>query len=166
MFSSVELFIFQLGVCLSLPQEFENHAWFFPIFVGEILTPPLAVSPHFVKWYYVLLTVNEKKIERKDGECTLKTKRKNVNQVLVLWRLPFVLWYFYACQVLAWLWRRHHYRWKAVKCKPILCAQGLWAGRNLYPAIFAVTLTRSRFFRSHPHVITSYDSQEDVEDLF
>jgi hypothetical protein len=32
------------------------------------------------------------------------------------------------------LWRRHHYRWRATKFRPMLGAQGLWAGRDLYRA--------------------------------
>jgi phage FluMu protein Com len=37
------------------------------------------------------------------------------------------------------LWRRHHCRWRAVKNRPMLGAQGLWAGRDLYLATPAVT---------------------------
>jgi hypothetical protein len=35
--------------------------------------------------------------------------------------------------------RRHHYRWKAAKFRPILGAQGVWAGRDLYRATPAET---------------------------
>jgi hypothetical protein len=40
----------------------------------------------------------------------------------------------------AWLviWRRHHYRWRAAKFRPMLGAKGLWAGRDLYRATSAV----------------------------
>jgi hypothetical protein len=35
--------------------------------------------------------------------------------------------------------RRHHCQWRAVKSSPMLGAQGLWAGRDLYHATPAVT---------------------------
>jgi hypothetical protein len=37
------------------------------------------------------------------------------------------------------IWRRHHYRWRAAKFRPMLGAQGLWAGRHLFRATHAVT---------------------------
>jgi hypothetical protein len=37
------------------------------------------------------------------------------------------------------IWRRHHCRWRAAKFRPMLGAQGLWAGRDLYCATPAVT---------------------------
>jgi hypothetical protein len=37
------------------------------------------------------------------------------------------------------IWRRHHCRWRAAKFRPMLGAQGLWAGRNLYCDTPAVT---------------------------
>jgi hypothetical protein len=36
-------------------------------------------------------------------------------------------------------WRRHHYRRRAEIFRPMLGAQGLWAGRDLYRAVPAVT---------------------------
>jgi hypothetical protein len=46
-------------------------------------------------------------------------------------------------------WRRHHYRWGAVKFRPMLGDRGLWAGRDLYRA--TPTVTRGLgFSRSHP----------------
>jgi hypothetical protein len=45
--------------------------------------------------------------------------------------------------------RRHHSRWRAAKFKPMLGAQGLWAGRDLYRATPAVTRDLG-FFRSYP----------------
>jgi hypothetical protein len=38
------------------------------------------------------------------------------------------------------IWRHHHCRWRAAKFRPMLGAQGLWAGRDLYRATPAVTL--------------------------
>jgi hypothetical protein len=32
------------------------------------------------------------------------------------------------------IWRRHHCRWRAAKFRPMLGAQSLWAGRDLYRA--------------------------------
>jgi hypothetical protein len=37
------------------------------------------------------------------------------------------------------IWRRHHCRWRAAKFRPMLSAQGLWAGRDLYRATPSVT---------------------------
>jgi hypothetical protein len=85
--------------------------------------------------------------------------------------------------------RRHHCRWRAAKFRPMLGAQGLWAGRDLYRATFAVTrglgvsgLIRrtasfSRLLRhtrgcggsiltrilTGPHSVTSYDTRGGVE---
>jgi hypothetical protein len=39
----------------------------------------------------------------------------------------------------SFIWRRLHHRWRAVKFRPLLGAQDLWAGRNLYRATPAVT---------------------------
>jgi hypothetical protein len=89
-------------------------------------------------------------------------------------------------------WRRHHYRWKAATFRPMLGAQGLWAGRDLYRATPAVTrdLGFSSLIRriapfsrllehtrgcgepiltqilTGPHSIASSDTQGDLEDLF
>jgi hypothetical protein len=40
------------------------------------------------------------------------------------------------------IWRRHHCRWKAAKFRPMLGAQGLLAGRDLYRATPAATRDR------------------------
>jgi hypothetical protein len=48
------------------------------------------------------------------------------------------------------IWRRHHCRWREAKFRPMLGAQGLWAGRDLYRATHAVRDTGPQFFRSHP----------------
>jgi hypothetical protein len=37
------------------------------------------------------------------------------------------------------IWRRHHCRWRAAKFRPMLDAQGHWAGRDLYCATPAAT---------------------------
>ena len=43
----------------------------------------------------------------------------------------------------------HHYRWLGCKFRPMLGAQGLWAGRNLYRANTYCD-TGPQFKRSHP----------------
>jgi hypothetical protein len=37
------------------------------------------------------------------------------------------------------IWRRHHCRWRVAKFRPMLGAQGHWAGRDLYRATPAMT---------------------------
>jgi hypothetical protein len=37
------------------------------------------------------------------------------------------------------IWRRHHCRWRAAKFRPMLGAQGLWVGRDLYRTTPTVT---------------------------
>jgi hypothetical protein len=37
------------------------------------------------------------------------------------------------------IWRRNHCQWRAAKFRPMLGAQGLWAGRDLYRATPALT---------------------------
>jgi hypothetical protein len=37
------------------------------------------------------------------------------------------------------IWRRHYCRWRAAKFRPMLGAQGFWAGRDLYRTTPAVT---------------------------
>jgi hypothetical protein len=44
-----------------------------------------------------------------------------------------------AYKSISLIWRRHHYRWRAAKFRPMVGAQGLWAGRDLYRATLAVT---------------------------
>jgi hypothetical protein len=86
------------------------------------------------------------------------------------------------------MWGRHQYRWRAAKFRPMLGAQGLWAGRDLYrvtrhgASAFLVSWTApfcgllrhatgcggsilARILTG-PHSVASYDTQGDVEDLF
>jgi hypothetical protein len=49
-------------------------------------------------------------------------------------------WLFYVpLKNFSLIWRRHHYRRRAAKFRPMLGAQSLWAGRDLYRAPPAVT---------------------------
>jgi hypothetical protein len=90
------------------------------------------------------------------------------------------------------IWRRHHCQWRAAKFRPMLGAQGLWAGKDLYratPAVkrglgFSGLIQRiapiSRLLRhawgcggpiltrilTGPLSVAFYDTQGDVEDLF
>jgi hypothetical protein len=66
------------------------------------------------------------------------------------------------------IWRRHHYRRRAAKFRPMLGAQGLWAGRDLYRATPAVTwgLGFSGHIWRTTHSIAFYDTLGDVEDVF
>ena len=107
------------------------------------------------------------------------------------WLIDYLLFYV-PLKNFSPIWRRHHYRWRAAKFRPMLGAQGLWAGRDLYRATPAVTrslgfsgLIRrtalfSRLLRhtmscgvpiltrilTGPHSVASYDTQGDAEDLF
>jgi hypothetical protein len=49
------------------------------------------------------------------------------------------LWFYAPLKNISLLWRRHHCRWRAAKFWPMLGAQGLWAGRDLYRATPAET---------------------------
>jgi hypothetical protein len=59
-----------------------------------------------------------------------------------LLNLPFMIEYlrFYVpLKNFSLIWRRHQCRWRAAKFRPMLGAQGLWAGRDLYRATLTVT---------------------------
>jgi hypothetical protein len=49
------------------------------------------------------------------------------------------LWFYVPLKNFSLIWRRHHYRWRAAKFRPILGAQGPWGGRDLYRATHAAT---------------------------
>jgi hypothetical protein len=49
------------------------------------------------------------------------------------------LLFYVPLRNLSLIWRRHHYLWRAAKFRPMLGAQGLWAGTDLYHATPAVT---------------------------
>jgi hypothetical protein len=62
------------------------------------------------------------------------------------------------------IWRRHHCRWRATKFRPMLGAQGLWEGRDLYCATPAVTRGLGFPVSSEgpPHLVASYDTHWDA----
>jgi hypothetical protein len=51
----------------------------------------------------------------------------------------YLLFYIPPIKNLSLIWRRHHCLWKAANFGPMLGAQGIWAGRDLYRATPAVT---------------------------
>jgi hypothetical protein len=57
---------------------------------------------------------------------------------IIKWLIDYLRFYV-PLKNISLIWRRHHYRWRAAKFRPMLGAQGLWAGRDLYHATPAVT---------------------------
>jgi hypothetical protein len=92
-----------------------------------------------------------------------------VSQKVYMVKIPpcsnYIDWLFYVpfenCSL---IWRRNHCRWKAAKLRPMLSAQNLWAGRDLYRA--APVVTNGFGFSGPPHLVAHYDKQGDTEDLF
>jgi hypothetical protein len=83
----------------------------------------------YVIWHYVL------------GKCTIQVN-------MYVDRLIDYLLFSVPLKNSSLIWRRHHYRWRAAKFRPMFGAQGLWAGRDLDRATPTVTRILS-FFRSH-----------------
>jgi hypothetical protein len=54
------------------------------------------------------------------------------------WLIDYLLFYV-PLKNFSLMWRRHHYRWRAAKFMPMLGAQGLWPGKDLYRATPAET---------------------------
>jgi hypothetical protein len=106
--------------------------------------------------------------------------------------LRLIDWLIVPLKNFSLTWKRHHYRWRATKFRPMLGVQGLWAGRDLYRTAPAVTpdLGFSGLIRktapfscllwhikscggsiltrilTGTHSVALYDTQRDVEDLF
>jgi hypothetical protein len=57
---------------------------------------------------------------------------------MIVWLIDYLLFYVPLKNV-SLIWIRHHCRWRTAKCRSILGAQGLFAGRDLYRATPAVT---------------------------
>jgi hypothetical protein len=83
------------------------------------------------------------------------------------WLIDYLLFYVLLKNI-SLIWRRHHCRWRAAKFRPMLGAQGIWAGRDLYRATPAVArdLGFSGLIQGLPHSVTSYDTHGDADDLF
>jgi hypothetical protein len=54
-------------------------------------------------------------------------------------RLIDYLMFYVPIKNISLIWRNHHCRWRAAKFRPMLGAQGHWAGRDIYRATPAVT---------------------------
>jgi hypothetical protein len=54
------------------------------------------------------------------------------------WMIDYLLFYV-PLKDFSFIWRHHHYRWRAAKFRPMLGTQGLWAWRDLYRATPTVT---------------------------
>jgi hypothetical protein len=63
---------------------------------------------------------------------------KNFSLIWRLWLIDYLRFYV-PLKKISLIWRRHHCRWRAAKFRPMLCSQGLWAGRDLFCATPAVT---------------------------
>jgi hypothetical protein len=57
----------------------------------------------------------------------------NTHRFDVFWLIDY-LGFYVPLKNISLIWRRHQCRWRAVKFRPMLGAQGLWAGRDLYRA--------------------------------
>jgi hypothetical protein len=66
-------------------------------------------------------------------------------QLIIAW-FDWLFTILRSTQDFSLIWRRHNCRWKAAKFRPMLGAQGLWAGRDLYRA--TPTVTRGLSFSS------------------
>jgi hypothetical protein len=79
------------------------------------------------------------------GPCTrsfsYRIQEIDYCSLFLLISLQLIDWllYYVPLKNFSLLWRRHHCRWRAVKFRPMLGAQGLWAGRDLYRATPTVT---------------------------
>jgi hypothetical protein len=67
--------------------------------------------------------------------------KNNESRFLKKWLIYWLI--IYGCtslsRIFSLIWRRHHSWWRAAKFRPMLGAQNLWAGRDLYHATPAVT---------------------------
>jgi hypothetical protein len=51
----------------------------------------------------------------------------------------FTLLFYITLEDFSLIWQRHHYRWRAAKCRPMLGTQSFWAGRYFNRVTRAVT---------------------------
>jgi hypothetical protein len=61
-----------------------------------------------------------------------------INSFIHSWLIDYLRFYV-PLKNFSLIWRRHHCWWRAAKFRPMLGAQGLWAGRHLFRATPAVT---------------------------
>jgi hypothetical protein len=59
------------------------------------------------------------------------------DDIQIYWLIDYLRFYV-PLKNFSLIWRRHQCRWRAAKFRPMLSAQGLWAGRDLYRATSAV----------------------------
>jgi hypothetical protein len=80
----------------------------------------------------------------------VKIKKSSYMFCISKWKLLMYAWktldwlidclrFYVPLKNFSLIWRRQHCRWRAAKFRPVLGAQGLWAGRDLYRATPAVT---------------------------
>jgi hypothetical protein len=67
------------------------------------------------------------------------TCRPKIFNWLIDWLIDWLFTVYVPLKNFSLIWRRHHCRRRARKFRPMLGAQGLWAGRDLYRAPPAVT---------------------------
>jgi hypothetical protein len=117
---------------------------------------------HWARIYHIYMKAFKKEIYWQCDLMAMKKSnlacvhRRNISQYDSSERCgPWVSWFLWIIQSKNWLidylrfyvplknisliWRRHHCRWRAAKFRPMLGAQVLWAGRDLYRATPAVT---------------------------
>jgi hypothetical protein len=65
--------------------------------------------------------------------------QRSVYAHFLIWLIDWLLRFYFLLENFSLIWRSHHCRWRAAKFRPMLGAQGLWAGRDLYRATPTVT---------------------------
>jgi hypothetical protein len=99
--------------------------------------------------------------------CLVECKHAAILNFRLRWLIDYLRFYV-LLKKFSLIWRRHHYRWRAAKFRPMLGAQGLWAGGIvIVPHLLwhgaSVFLVSSE---EPPHSVASYYTQGDMEDLF
>jgi hypothetical protein len=91
---------------------------------------------------------------------------KSINKNKVNWLI--IYGFTSRWRIFHFIWRRHQCRWRAAKFRPLLGAQGLWAGRDFYCATPAVTrgLGFSGLIRRAVQFSRLLRYRGDAEDLF
>jgi hypothetical protein len=103
----------------------------------------LSTSGDYSKFYHVIVKIKGKP---RSLFCNTRTVIGKLMHIIIYNENDSVElicdWLFTALRPfknLSLIWRLHHCRWRAAKFRPILDAQGLIAGRDLYRATQAVT---------------------------